>query len=280
MKKAISLLLLCSLVFIGLTGCAGNENRPVELQSQDPLVGALVDYLHDFLVFHDMPDNSVAIRIDKIKNGSQPLHIRFEPAASYFVGAYYDAPHDETGDHCCVDKYTWVKFENAHDISETYKDKEFIVAFQMNKSSFVTNLLNKEAAVPKVEHFRRFTPDFQEGFNIADPLPFDETFILLNGSNYLNGSTSDETIYYSMDLYYHILVTFPCTTVNNRYYIVAYLYSLYPDGSDLDRDFGAYRDILTSHMRKCSITSLVNEQERTYFYGLIPIEDLADCIKD
>ena len=275
MKKAISLLLLCSLVFIGLTGCAGNENRPVELQSQDPLVGALVEYLQSLNWDYELPPDSTAIRIDKIKNGSQPLHIRFEPAASYFVGAYYDAPHEsETGDYCCADKYTWVKFENAHDISETYKDKEFIVAFQMNKSSFVTNLLNKEAAVPKVEHFRRFTPDFQEGFNIADPLPFDETFI------YLNGSTSDETIYYSMDLYYHILVTFPCTTVNNRYYIVAYLDSLYPDGSYLDRDFGAYRDILTSHMRKCSITSLVNEQERTYFYGLIPIEDLADCIKD
>lgn len=275
MKKFIALLLLCSLVFIGLTGCAGNENRPVELQSQDPLVGALVEYLQSLNWDYELPPDSTAIRIDKIKNGSQPLHIRFEPAASYFVGAYYDAPHEsETGDHCCVDKYTWVKFENAHDICETYKDKEFIVAFQMNKSSFVTNLLNKEAAVPKVEHFRRFTPDFQEGFNIADPLPFDETFI------YLNGSTSDETIYYSMDLYYHILVTFPCTTVNNRYYIVAYLDSLYPDGSYLDRDFGAYRDILTSHMRKCSITSLVNEQERTYFYGLIPIEDLADCIKD
>lgn len=280
MKKNVSVVLLCSLLLVCFAGCTVpdkyEEKVPTELQSQDALVCTLIEYLHSLFVSHDMPDTSTAIKIDEIKNGKQGLHVGFNSSAYYFVCAYYDNAHeDETTDYCCATNYTWVKFENANEIIERYKDLRFVVAFQINKASFVTDIVTKKATVPNIEHFQEYVPNFNNGFNANGAVVFDTSFIYINSSD-------DRNVYHSIYAYDNVLKTLPCTFLNDRYYIINDLYTIYPDGSRSDSnvisDFGGYYDALVNIMDTKNYSE-IDEKGRTIFYGLIEINDFADCIK-
>lgn len=281
MNKFISMILLCALLLACVSGCAtpykDEEKNPIELQSHDVLVCTLIEYLQDLFVDHELPDTSTAIKIDEIKNGKQALHVGFDGSEYYFVCAYYDNTHeDETTHYCCATNYTWVKFENANEISEKYKDLRFVVAFQINKASFVTDIVTKDATVPNIEHFQEYAPNFSNGFNANGAVTFDINFIYLNSSD-------DGNVYHSISAYNNVLKTFPCKFLNDQYYISMDLYTIYPDGSRSDSnlisDFGEYYDALVNIMDTKKY-SVIDEKGRTIFYGLIEVNDFANCINE
>ena len=281
MRKIVSLILLCFLFlvcFIGCTDTKNNENEvSVELQKDDDLVLALIAYLQDIFVSHDMLPTSTAIKIDEIKNGKQALHVGFNKSSYYFVCAYYDNAHEyETIDYCCATNYTWVKFESANDISKRYEDGQFVVAFQVNKASFVTDITSKDANVPNMEHFQLYTPTFNNGINTNSPLVLDKTFVYLNSSDKSN-------VYHSTSAYDNAWITIPCIYLDEQYYIIKELYTVYPDGSRSDgniiSDFGKYYDTLVNIMDTTGY-SVIDEKGRTNFYGLIKIDDFANCINE
>ena len=281
MRKFVSLILLCSLLIVCFTGCTvthnSEEKSPTELQNQDVLVCTLIKYLQDLFVSYDLPDTSTAIKINEIKNGKQALHVEFDKSGYYFVCAYYDNTHeDETTDYCCATNYTWVKFENPNEIREKYKDLRFVVAFQINKSSFVTDIITKDATVPNIEHFQEYVPNFNNGLNTNVAITFDTSFIYLNSSD-------EKNVYHSISAYDNVLKTLPCISLNEQYYVIKELYTIYADGtnsgSDVISDFGEYYDALINIMDATSY-SVTDEKGRTTFYGLIEINDFSNCINE
>ena len=281
MRKIVSSILLCSLLLVCFSGCTflhnNEEKSPTELQNNDVLVCTLIEYLQDLFVSHDLPDTSTAIKIDEIKNGRQALHVGFDKSRYYFVCAYYDSTHEhEITDYCCATNYTWVKFENPNEISEKYKDLSFVVAFQINKSSFVTDILTKDAIVPNIEHFQEYTPNFNNGLNTNGAITFDANFIYLNSSD-------DKEVYHSISAYDNVLKTLPCICLNERYYITKELYTIYADGTRSDNnvisDFGKYYETLLNIMDTTSY-NVTDEKGRNTFYGLIEINAFSNCIDE
>ena len=281
-RKIISFVLLAAFLLICFSGCAtpsndDDVNGPTVLQSQDALVCSLIEYLQSLFVSHDMPDTSTATKIEEIKNGKQALHVGFNKSEYYFVCAYYNTGHnDEANDYCCVTNYTWVKFNNANEISEKYDDLNFVVAFQINKASLVTDIITKDAIVPNIEHFQEYTPNFNNGLNTNGDITFDTSFIYLNSSDSKN-------VYHSTTACYNVLKTLPCICLNERYYITKELYTIYADGTRSDSnvisDFGKYYDTLVNIMDTTSY-SVTDEKGRTTFYGLIEISAFSICINE
>ena len=280
MRRLIIFSLILSMFLALFPGCSRKKQAslPTELSSESEVVCALINYLQDLSTSHELFDTSMAIKIDEIKNGKQALHVGFERSEYYFVCAYSEVKHkNEIQNYCCITDYTWVKFENSNEISEKYKDLSFIVAFQINKASFVTDIVTDDAAlVPSVEHFLEYTPHFSDGVNTNRATFFDDSFIYLNSSDKKN-------VYHSKSAYYNILKTIPCIRIKERYYVTIELYATYPDGKRSDntvvRDFGKYYDSLANIMN-VDRYSVTDKKGRTKFYGLIEINDFSNFIKE
>lgn len=297
MNKIISFVLLGTLLLMCFSGCGiinntnGDKNKETtddttikdnnasivkgDLDKSNKLVCTLIEYLQSLFCDYELPNTSTAIKIDEIKSGKQALHVAFNKSECYFVCAYYNDGHnDEAKDYCCVTDYTWVKFNDANEISEKYNDLNFIVGFQINKASLVRDIKTKGAKVPSIEHFQEYVPNFNDGINTNDAIEFDTNFIYLN-------STVDETVYHSLSAYYNGLIIIPCVSFNEKCYVVKELYTIYPDGTRYDKnlvqDFGEYYDALVAVMDTESY-SKIDDKERTIFYGLIEIKDFANCI--
>ena len=284
MKKVIWLTLLSFLLLVDLSGCSISHNNakettqeaetetkevsPTMLQDSDEHVLALIKYLQELRADHDMPDTSIAIKINEVKNGKQALHVDFSSSDSYFVCAYYDDTHsDERTEYCCASEYTWVKFESESEISEQYNDNRFIVAFQVNVASFVTDIISQSESMHDMRHFQTYVPVFDHGVNIAAPLAFDRTFIYLN-------SSEKSTIYHTTSAYDNSWVTIPCVLRDEQYYVTVELYIVYSDGERFDRNLNAefreYYDALRSIM-DTETYHATNDRGNTVFYGVIEI---------
>ena len=307
MKKIIAILLISSLLLLSLTGCLAEDknketnaptetptdapvtdnalteepieipdsNDDAELSTNDPLVISLVKYLNDTLADHDMPDNSMAVKMDAIRDGRQALHIAFDSSKPYFVCAYLaNALDSETIDYCHINEYVWVKYATAEEIAVDYNSLKMVVAFQVNPALFVKDIMKEDAAVPSMEHFQPYEPLFSEGVNTKTADTFDETFIYLN-------SSEGDTVYHSTSAYNNDWVTIPCIYLDKEYYIMQNIRTVYPDGTgyevNINDCFDKYYNILTNFMdtEKYSVT---DEKGRTTFYGLIEINDFSNCI--
>ena len=294
--RVMLLMLLCSVLLVGCKEISEpvqtveeTEEKAIEIppeqQVEAELIQTLATYLDELLSDIDWAyGNSVNAKINRIKKGAQALHVEYGEPKCYFVGAYYKDGHEhETSVYCCADKYSWVKFENASEISETYQGLSFIVAFQINQPSLVEDILTKDASVPKMEHFILYQPTFHNGFNtnsmtiLVDTYSynayFDSTFIYLN-------THDGETVYYTSSEYLYVLSRLPCVHLDGQYYVSILLYILYPSGvcsdGDLEVEFGKYYDALVSVMDTERYRETTDG--RTYFYGLIKLEDFASCI--
>ncbi len=281
MKKTFFHLLLCFILLFCFSSCSipnnneTNDKTVIELNSQsNELVLTLKEYLQQLSIEYDMPDTSIAIKINDIKNGKQPLHLQFDASSPYFICAYSSATHEqEKTDYCCVNTYTWVKFTDVYAISEYYKDKKYVVSFQINKTAFVKDILSNGATVPKVEHFQIYTPVFHNGTNQNSALTFDKTLIYLNASN-------ADNVYHSTSVYNNALLTLPCVYLDKKYYIMVELYTDYLNGerseNNLINEFGKYYDALMGIIdtEKYHFTN----NDTTTFYGLFTIDDFVNCI--
>lgn len=276
MKKNIFILFMALALVVCLAGCTRPEdNVGTKLSSDDELVIALTEYMDERFTEHDMPDASTHIKLDKIDSGVQPLHLDFKESSPYFVCAYHNGTHEQEAlDYCCKDEYTWVKYENANEIRESYGDLTFIAAFQINAASTVRDIASTESSVPAVEHFKVYETAFEVSVNTNTAQEFDETYVYLN-------ETDKETVYHSTLSYDKELCTIPCIYLDEHYYVTTLLYSEYPDGERTDADtavdFGKYYGVLSELMitDKYSVT---DGNGVCNYYGLVEIDAFPLCI--
>ena len=114
------------------------DKTPTELKADDERVVALLNRIEEFtLVGVDYINNSLGDKIDHIKEGTQALLLDYKSSDAYFICGYYTEDYDEFF-HFDAPEYTWVKFENANEITEKYKDLTLVIAFQFNKATFVS----------------------------------------------------------------------------------------------------------------------------------------------
>lgn len=274
MKKIISAILLCVLLLICFSGCAGTQGGPVELPRDDALVRKLVEYLGYYSSEFDLTTYSISEKIDQIRDGTQALRVRFDGAEAYFVCAYYGGP--ETDNYDSAADYTWVKYESANEIGEKYKDMELVIAFQVDKAAFVTDIVNGDAAAPGMELFREYAPEFKDGLNTNAAVEYCDSFIYLNSSD-------DKIVYHSRSFYDDCLNTIPFSLIDDQYYIVSALYAIMPNGDRLEYDdftgqFGEYSDAFASIMDADGYTSTYPNGAARHS-GLIEAEAFSNCIK-
>ena len=297
MKKIISIILLCALLVICLSGCNSNNNgdnteqssttaatsrfkpnlkvnppasdtptEPQVLDNESELIKTLIKYLQQLSVEYDMLPDYLCDKINDIKGGAEPLYVGFDPSSYYYVCAYYNSEHDyEDFQYCCGAEYTWVRFEKGSEISEYYNDEKFLAGFQLNRSLGVTNILSVEADVPNMEHFKMYKPEFKEGLNVNAPIALDEEFYI-----FINRMGKDN-VYHSESWYNHDHLTIPCVTIGGEYYIKVHL----PRDKEgklkkeyISYDFGKYYDGLMS----------IVHTEKSIDYGVISIDDFVNEI--
>ncbi len=260
------------------------DNPPVvegELDKNSELIVTLVDYLNEYWEDCDLPEKTLAGKINDIKSGTKPLHVTFNPDNYYYVCGYYNGSHEnEDFDWCCPEEYTWKRYDTEIKIQEYYNGTKCVVVFQMNKALTVTNILSNEAKVPNMEHFQIFTPVFESGANTATAIAFECEFIFLNDED-------KDTVYHCKQKYNHELVTMDSIYLDDEYYILQFLEGVLPGeefnvheflgNESIIYEFGDYYDAIISVMdtEKYRITK---ENGKIIYYGVVSIEDFVNNI--
>ena len=240
-----------------------DENKGSELAADDALVIALVEYLNELEVDHDMPAITTADKMDAIRDGQQALHVAFDSSKPYFVCAY-SADGQQSGE------YTWLKYANVGDITKEYEDLQMALAFQVNPSLFVKDIMTEDAAVPTMEHFQPYEPQFNEGVNTKAADTFDDTFIYLN-------SSEENAVYYSTTAYDHEWVTVPCRYFENEYYVAR----IVEHSSDMYEfeDLGDYFDGMGRFTDPHYHETIENEDGTTTYLSMVKVGWFADIVK-
>ena len=243
-----------------------DDNKGTEIAADDALVIALVEYLNELEVDHDMPAITTADKMDAIRDGQQALHVAFDSSKPYFVCAY-SAGGQKSGE------YVWIKYTDASEITEQCSYLQMALAFQVNPSLFVKDIMTEDAAVPTMEHFQPYEPQFNEGLNTKAADTFDETFIYLN-------SSEENAVYYSTTAYDHEWVTVPCTYYKDQYYVSRPCYTLSPDGKRVEID--TYADLREHYIaietKTPEYKEVANEDGVITGFGLTEIESFALAI--
>ena len=268
MKKSsiFTIIILIFLSILMISSCSVDSNV---LSADDDLVIELLDYLQSLKTDYYMPLTSFEIKINEIKDGKQPLHVAFDPINYYFVCGYCYCPHEyEQNMYCCATRYIWFVFDGETDIPEYYYGAKMIVAFQINKSMFVTDLLSDDINVPNIEHFQIYKPNFENGFNVNPAITFEESFILLNDAD-------KDNLYHSTSKYNHYWVTLPTLYLDEKFYITVLLDDM--TETHLKYEFGEYYDALIGIMESERYT-VTTEKGKTNCYGLISVESFANGI--
>ena len=251
-----------------------------ELDKNSDLIVTLVNYLKEYWLQIEPLPNSLETQIDKIKNGTKPLHVTFDSSDYYFVCGYYAGSHQyEKIMWCCPKEYTWKKYEKEDEIQEYDNGKACVVVFQMNRASSVTDIL-EETTTHQMEHFQIYSPTFENGVNTKSSLVFDKTFIYLHNSG-------KEVAYHSMSQYYNYFNVISCVDLDGQYYISVLLATLKEDAifdsqeallkDSIVYDFGEYYDALVGVIdtEKYRVYSLGGY---TSYYGVISIEDFVNSV--
>ena len=303
MKKIILFLLAISLILVLLSGCSSksgeqsdsppdgsneetpddekkdNENKEnennstsIKLSHDDDIVLHLAELLGELDEEVEYPKNT-GRKIQEIQSGMQALLVDFNGAEKYFVCGYYTESHEFlSDDFCCRDKYTWVKYDKAEDITEYFENKKCVVAFQIDNASVVKDIISPENEVPKMTHSLKYEPKFENGVNTNQPVAFDEPYI------YLNDSAESEIYHSTSSENTKVNSTMPCIYLDERYYLV--FESSYVDKSgevtvnnlvsDLDKYYYFMVLDCVLHIDEYSVTDKNGESTN---YAIIAVED-------
>ena len=223
-------------------------------------------------------ENSFESKIQRMKNGDRPLLVAFDPSNYYYVCAYFEVPegHTEIGSmaYCCVEKYTWVMFEKEDDILEFYDDIPFLLAFQINKSVLVNDVLNDNSEVPQVQYFQEYKPEFANGFNKNKQIYFDKAIVYLD-------HYGKDIIYFTPPVISPEYNYLSCVKFNESYYIAIKMQSVSERGEfnfyELNKEMGGYYYFLKDSILDVSYSVLADNGSIIY-YGLIPIDSFADMV--
>ena len=293
MNKIIAIILLCAIMLLSLSGCAyidklwncdkeeTNEDvkYPIELSKDDPIVKVLLEELELWDAYIEYVHFNLADKINSIKKGTRALNVNYMGSDTYFVCAYYTEDY-EADFYFDAPKFTWVKFGSEDEITQTYNDLTFVIAFQFNVASLVTDIVSTGADVPNLHHYQVYKPVFSEGVNTSEAIVFDEMFI------HLSNSSKNDAYYTTKDYGYQfssIPIVYTNYYDNKEYYTLISHYTLYKDGTrfelPLEYKFEEYYDELTTVMltdQYCEIDS----KGDTHFYILIKLEDIVKIIKE
>ena len=165
--------------------------------------------------------------------GNVVTHVCFDSSNYYYVCGYFTDDHEsESKYYCCPRKYTWIIVESEKDIPEKYKELNFIVAFQMNKTSSAINIATNEAVSTQIEHYMKYVPQFVDGKNIAKKIDVDFTYIcFVNHDNAYHFDTTTD--------YFHDTYTLNCIEIEGKWYL---LYKVKRE--DMELHFGEYYESL------------------------------------
>ncbi len=275
MKRFILILLVCVMLIGCLSSCGTTNKEPVELsregKDQEIVIG-LSDYLRRLHSSINPGDGRLERKIDGVKNGSrQALHVAFDPKDYYFVCAYHDLEHEHNEKYSCCNEYnyTWVKFFDKEDITESYNGLQLVAAFQINKAKFVKDIVSKRAETPEFEHFIVYTPEFENGINVADAVHYDESYLYFRSYEVEKG----DYIIDSTDEWFDYLHATPCVKYKGKYYIKQVTKIGYQNPKDLEEEFGEYYDELTEIMITDKYTEEIDG--KTYYYGLFNINKFS-----
>lgn len=280
MKRIVYILIICTLVALLLSSCvlydffAGNIYNDSSID--DELISELVNYLECYNNDYELEGNIVEERIDKLKSGTQGIHVAFDSSDYYFVGGYCKPIHqNESHDYCCAKEYTWLRFDSEQEIKESYKGLNLVVVFQINRAKLVNDILTDKTDITTFEHFQIYTPSFNNGVNINVPITFDYTYIYLNSSN-------QTAIYHSKFSFFDEYIMIPCICLADNYYVKTELYTLSSDGNM--NESGSY--ILGKHYE--TLLKIMEEEHYVVenkngskvHFGLIDIEAFVDFIEE
>ena len=246
------------------------------------LIESMVDYLEEWrdLVSIDSLLHLFAYKIYYIVDQNRnPFHVKLDSLDFYYACGYaaLDAEHAEREKkfYCCLEDYTWVRFENEADIPETYNMEQLVVVFQINKAAVCQNILQDAWDGSTMEHYQLYTPKFENGKNVAPAIELVDEFIFLSDSQQLNQYCGTGHAFFKY-------VTIPCIELDGKCYLPQRIYSIDLYGqrheADLRYQFGMYYDDLMEIM----ITdrySVTQENGTVAYYGLFELGEFADFLR-
>ena len=277
-KKFILVLFVCVMLIGCFVSCDPIDKESVELsregKDQDIVIG-LSHYLSRLDASINPGDGRLVRKIDGVKNESrQALHVAFDPKDYYFVCAYHNPDHEHDEKYSCCNEYnyTWVKFFDKEDITELYNGLQLVASFQINKAKFVKDIVSKRADTPEFEHFLVYTPEFENGLNVADAVHYDETYLYFRSYEVEKG----DYIIDSTDEWFDYLHATPCVKYKGKYYIKLVTKIGYQPQKKFEFEFGEYHDELMDIMITDKYTEEI--EGKTYYYGLININKFVKKI--
>ena len=252
----------------------------------DYLIHTLKTYLGHLKYESSGLENTYENKFDSAKESGKVLFVEFNPNAYYYVCAYSDSGHEyEFYDQCCIDSYTWVKFEDEQELKDSYDGKDFVVSFQINKTLSCVNMLDEKDASADMEHYRIYSPEFVDGVNTSEPLEFAEAFLYFYSDNTVSKyhqCNNPAIIYHSTDCYYHKSVVLTLMELDTENYVKIHLSTHMSDGKTTENGFlpeyfgkyynDAMRVMITGTHNVTDQYGNVNE------YGLLRIEDIVQII--
>ena len=258
------------------------ENPPTvgeELDKNSTLVWVLSDFWTSYDAIIDWNKSSLADKVAKIKDGTQALHVFFDPSNYYYVAGYYNPTHSYEEKSCCVLEYNWVKYENETQIQEYYNGMKCRVVIQINKELHATNIVSKESTIADLEYIQLYTPLFTDGVNTAAPIVFDTDCFYLR-------EDYEGTLYICKDIVYYYNVLLSSVCLDGQYYMPILLTRLEKgetldvekvfSGNSFREEFGEYYDAIRAMMvfNKYSL----EYDGKTSHYGLIPMDEFVNEI--
>ena len=208
----------------------------------------------------DVGEFCFSMSFDLIKNGYHLLLVEYNDRSQYyFVAAYYtsDDGHYER-DHCCREKYTWVKFEKANEITEYYNGEKIVCSYQIDVASSCRDMIAPERGELSYMYCRPYWPIFVPG-GVYAPDGYEQS----EGMGIVLSDSTGDTVYDSrMGTYMLSLSRYlGYENIDGEHYISIRVEVSGDDEHSLQkrlkRTLGDYYDHLIDGMR-CSVMSESN----------------------
>ena len=234
---------------------------------------------------YNMADSINGLAADKF----DVVFLTPDPYDCYFVCAYTNPEHlyyceacknNEYYDVCYrPDKYTWIMFENERSILEYLDGEKIVAAFQINRPLVCESAFTDEE-VSLVEYFQEYKTEFVNGYNVAQPLIVNQSFIY-------RCESTDATVYFTDNIITEIDYLDECIKFENEYYyIIEISYRGYTsdkvfDTPDeyLEQNLGEYREQMMGFVIRDKI-KIAPTGEYVNYYGLFRFEDIRQLILD
>ena len=205
MKKAISFILICSLLLVFLSGCSlANEffgkneqdkedsidanddkkdesprEKGIPIDKESDLIESIFEFLHIIRTDPPYGITDLYAKLGLIEEDYYlPLDVEFSSSDFYYVCGYDNNytgnPNDYSEDR--AKQCDWYKFNSPRDIPEYINNERWTFIFQINKASSVIDLMESGSA-PNMAYTQWFEPEFKDGYNVATPITINKSII-------------------------------------------------------------------------------------------------------